>query len=280
MLNVEFVGRGEFSMQKLGLLAGIGNLPLEFAKAAKGMGIEITAIALTKNVNSELKNYVDSYHEINMGQVATIFETLKKENVPAVTMIGKVTKETLFDGTIIPDKMAMSILASLPNQNDDTLLMGIVQAFLATGIKVMDQTQLIAPLLPKPGILTKRQPTEKELADIEYGFKMAKAIGELDIGQTVVVKDRAIMAVEAIEGTDECILRGGKLGRGEVVVAKTAKPQQDNRFDMPSVGITTINSMIAAKATVLVMEAGRTLFVDAAQALKLADENNIAIVVK
>ena len=138
---------------------------------------------------------------------------------------------------------------------------------------------MIQPLLPAPGILTKRQPTEAELADMDFGFAMAKEIGRLDIGQTVVVKDRALMAVEAIEGTDACILRGGTLGKG-VVVAKTAKPAQDNRFDMPSVGTKTLESMIAAGATALVIEAGRTLLVNREQTLALADTHGITIVAR
>ena len=143
----------------------------------------------------------------------------------------------------------------------------------------MDQTLLIQPLLPSPGVLTQRMPTEAELADMDFGFAMAKEIGRLDIGQTVVVKDRALMAVEAIEGTDACILRGGALGKG-VIVAKTAKPAQDNRFDMPSIGTKTMESMITAGATGLIIEAGRTLLVEKEKTLALADANNITIVAR
>ena len=155
----------------------------------------------------------------------------------------------------------------------------IVKELEVEGIKVMDQTLLIQPLLPPPGVLTQRMPTEAEVADMDFGFAMAKEIGRLDIGQTVVVKDRALMAVEAIEGTDACILRGGTLGKG-VIVAKTAKPAQDNRFDMPSIGTKTMESMIAAGATGLVIEAGRTLLVEKEKTLALADAHNITIVAR
>ncbi len=155
----------------------------------------------------------------------------------------------------------------------------IVKELKGEGIKVMDQTLLIQPLLPPPGVLTQRMPTEAEVADMDFGFAMAKEIGRLDIGQTVVVKDRALMAVEAIEGTDACILRGGTLGKG-VIVAKTAKPAQDNRFDMPSIGTKTMESMIAAGATGLVIEAGRTLLVEKEKTLALADAHNITIVAR
>jgi len=139
---------------------------------------------------------------------------------------------------------------------------------------------MIRALMPQPGILTRRQPTAAEEADMEFGFKMAKEIGGLDIGQTVVVKNRAVLAVEAIEGTDACIRRGGELGRGGVVVAKVAKPQQDLRFDVPSVGPDTLQMMIASGAGALVIEAGKTLLVDRAKVLALADENNITIVAR
>ena len=155
----------------------------------------------------------------------------------------------------------------------------IVKELEGEGIKVLDQTLLIQPLLPAAGVLTQRQPTEAELADMEFGFAMAREIGRLDIGQTVVVKDRALMAVEAIEGTDACILRGGTLGKG-VIVAKTAKPAQDNRFDMPSVGTKTLESMITAGATGLVIEAGRTLLVEKEKTLALADAHDITIVAR
>ena len=148
------------------------------------------------------------------------------------------------------------------------------------GIEVMDQTLLIKPLLPPPGVLTKRKPTEAELADMEFGFEMAKAIGGLDIGQTVVVKNRAVMAVEAIEGTDACILRGGFLGKGGVIVAKAAKPKQDQRFDIPGFGTTTIESMIHAGATGAVIEAGNTIIPEREKVIALADEHNITILVK
>ena len=156
----------------------------------------------------------------------------------------------------------------------------IVQELESEGMEVMDQTVLIKPLLPKPGVLTKRKPTEKELADMEFGFKMAKAIGGLDIGQTGVVKNQAVMAVEAIEGTDACILRGGYLGKGGVIVAKTAKPAQDQRFDIPGFGTKTMESMITAGATGIVIEAGNTLIVEREKTVALADKHNITILVK
>ena len=167
---------------------------------------------------------------------------------------------------------------SLPNRKDDTVMQALVKAVESTGAKVVNQTALIRPLMPAAGTLTKREPSAAERQDMEFGFRMAKEIGRMDVGQTVVVKDMAVMALEAIEGTDACISRGGKLAREGAVVAKVAKPQQDNRFDVPAVGRKTLETMIEVKAKALVIEANETLLVEREEVIKLADENGIAIV--
>lgn len=267
-------------METLGLLSGIGHLPVDVAQSAKAMGYCVIAIGVVPGVDQELAASVDAYYDIHIGKLGKIVDTLKKNKVTKVTMIGKVTKEILYsEGAIIPDFRAIKLLASLPDRKDDTIMSAIVKELENEKMEVMDQTLLIQPLLPAPGVLSKRQPTAEELEDIAFGFQVAKEIGRLDIGQTVVVKNKAVMAVEAIEGTDACILRGGTLGKG-VIVAKTAKPAQDNRFDMPSVGTKTIESMIAAGASGIVMEAGRTLLVERERTLALADEHNMFVVAR
>ncbi len=267
-------------METLGLLSGIGHLPVDVAQSAKAMGYRVVAIGVVPGVDQELAASVDAYYDIHIGKLGKIVDTLKKNNVSKVTMIGKVTKEILYsEGAIIPDFRAIKLLASLPDRKDDTIMSAIVKELENEKMQVMDQTLLIQPLLPAPGVLSKRKPTAEELEDIDFGFQVAKEIGRLDIGQTVVVKNKAVMAVEAIEGTDACILRGGTLGKG-VIVAKTAKPAQDNRFDMPSVGTKTIESMIAAGAAGIVMEAGRTLLVERERTLALADEHNMFVVAR
>jgi len=265
-------------MNKLGLLAGIGRLPVEFARAARGMGFTVVAIALVPEVDPELAQVTDKLYHISVGQLGAILDTLQKEGVSEVTMLGKVTKELMFTGTVEMDEKMRQLLATLTDYSDDTLMLAFVRVLAEAGIGVLDQTKFIKPLLPAPGLYTKRAPTPAEQADMEFGLKMAKAIGGLDIGQTVVVKDRAVMAVEAIEGTDACILRGGALGRGGVTVAKAAKPKQDVRFDMPAVGLDTLQTMVAAGATALVMEAGKTLLVDRDKVIEFADKHNITIV--
>ena len=266
-------------MENLGLLAGIGHLPVDVAQSAKKLGYKVVAIAVVADTDPELPENADVFYTINVGKVGKILQTLKQHDVKNVTMIGKVTKEVLYkNGVMIPDLTTIRVLASLPDRKDDTIMNAIVKLIEDKGMHVMDQTVLIQPLLPEPGVLTKRKPTEQEWEDMRFGFRMAKELGRLDIGQTVVVKNRAVMALEAIEGTDACILRGGFLGKGGVVVAKTAKPAQDNRFDMPSVGTTTLTSMIHAGATGIVIEAGRTLLVDRKRTLAMAEEKGITIV--
>ena len=258
-------------METLGLLAGIGHLPVDVAQSAKKLGYKVVAIAVVADTDPELPENADVFYTINVGKVGKILQTLKQHDVKNVTMIGKVTKEVLYkNGVMIPDLTTIRVLASLPDRKDDTIMNAIVKLIEDKGMHVMDQTVLIQPLLPEPGVLTKRKPTEQEWEDMRFGFRMAKELGRLDIGQTVVVKNRAVMALEAIEGTDACILRG--------VVAKTAKPAQDNRFDMPSVGTTTLTSMIHAGATGIVIEAGRTLLVDRKRTLAMAEEKGITIV--
>ena len=267
-------------METLGLLSGIGHLPVDVAQSAKAMGYRVVAIGVVPGVDPGLAASVDAYYDIHIGKLGKIINTLKKNQVTKVTMIGKVTKEILYsEGAIIPDFRAIKLLTSLPDRKDDTIMNAIVKELEEEKMAVMDQTLLIQPLLPAPGVLSKRKPTAEELEDIEFGFQVAKEIGRLDIGQTVVVKNKAVMAVEAIEGTDACILRGGTLGKG-VIVAKTAKPAQDNRFDMPSVGMRTIESMIAAGAAGIVMEAGRTLLVERERTLALADEHDMFVVAR
>ena len=266
-------------METLGLLAGIGHLPVDVAKSAKKLGYNVAAIAVVPETDPELPANADVFYDINVGKLGKIIKTLKQHNVKNVTMIGKVTKEVLYkNGAIVPDLTAIRLLASLPDRKDDTIMNALVKLVEGEGMHVMDQSELIKPLLPEPGVLTKRKPTEQEWEDMRFGFRMAKELGRLDIGQNVVAKNRAVMALEAIEGTDACILRGGFLGKGGVIVAKTAKPAQDKRFDIPSVGTDTLTSMIHAGASGIVIEAGRTLLVDRERTLAMADEKGITVV--
>lgn len=264
-------------MGKVGLLAGVGNLPVEFLRAAHQMGHEVIVISVVPDTAAALKTEADAYYEINVAKLDKIIKTLLREDVTDVTMIGKVTKEILFKGIKLPDFRAVKLLAKLRNRKDDTIMLAIVDELAKDNLVVADQTAYLKPLMPPPGVLTKRNPTEEEKEDIRFGFETAKAMGGMDIGQTVVVKHKAVMAIEAIEGTDACIRRGGALGRGGACVVKVAKPNQDVRFDVPAVGKQTLLSMIESGCTLLAMEAHKTLFVEQEEVLALADEHRICI---
>ena len=265
-------------MEKFGLLAGAGRLPVECARAAKSMNLDVYAVALLEETAQDLKDAAPHYEAISIGQFEKILGYLKENEIKKVTLIGKVTKELLFNGKVQPDAKMLGLIMSLADRNDDTVMLAFVKELAAAGIEVLDQTALIKPLMPSKGTLTSREPTEDEKADMEFGFKVAKELGRLDIGQTVVVKNLAVMALEAIEGTDACIKRGGTLAKSGAVAVKVAKPLQDNRFDVPTVGKTTINSMLEARLSALAIEANRTLVAEKDELVALADKNNIAIV--
>ena len=265
-------------MKSIGLLAGVGGLPVQFARAARGMGFSVIAIGVVPGIDPELSQVANKTYQIGVGQLQEILTTLKTEGVTEITMLGKVTKELMFTGTVALDERIQKLLASLTDNSDDTIMLAFVREFAAEGFKILDQTALIRSLMPAPGVLTSRTPTEDERSDMDFGFKMAKEIGRLDIGQTVVVKKCALMAAEAIEGTDACIRRGGELGRGGVTVAKVAKPSQDLRFDVPTVGLNTIQAMCDVGGTALVIEAGKTLIVDREKVVEMANERGITIV--
>lgn len=265
-------------MAKVGLIAGIGNLPVEFMRAAQHEGYEVVVISVVTDGAPELRAEADAYYQISVFKSDTVIKTFLKEGVTDVTMLGKVTKEHLYKKiTTIPDMRTIKLLNRLRDRKDDTIMLAIVEELEKEGLSVADQTKYMRSLMPPVGVMTERKPTEMEQLDIEFGFTLAKQMGALDIGQTVVVKEQAAMAIEAIEGTDECIKRGGALGREGAVVVKTAKPNQDVRFDVPAVGMKTLESMIAGNCKVLAMEAKRTIFVEQEAVLQKANELGIVI---
>lgn len=266
-------------MERVGLLAGAGHLPVEFARAARAAGDEVYAVALLPETDERLAAECAVCRYINIAKLGGILKFLKQHDIKKVTMLGKVTKELLLSGKHeLPDFKMVTFLAGLPNRKDDTIMLGFVRELAKAGIETLDQTALIRLLMPETGCLTRRRPTADEEKDMAFGFRMAKELGRLDVGQTVVVKGLAVMALEAIEGTDACIARGGGLARGGAVVVKTAKPRQDRRFDVPAVGLATVETMAKAGASVLAIEAGRTLLADREAAVAFADSHGIAIV--
>lgn len=263
---------------RFALIAGGGEIPAILAKAARERGATFIAVSLSEAAIAPLEGLAEKIFRLSIGQVGKIIKTVKKEGIDKVVFIGKVRKDLLFE-KIRFDLRAVKLLSSLKNRNDDTIMLAIVQAFADEGIEVLNQTTYLKDLMPAEGVLTKRKPGKKEWDDIRYGMEMARRSASLDIGQTVVVKDQAIMAVEAIEGTDEAVKRGGLLcKKGGAIVAKVAKPNQDPRFDVPTVGMKTLESMRKAGAKVLAIEAERTLFVNMEEVIKGANASGISIV--
>lgn len=263
--------------RKIGLIAGNGKFPLIFAQEAKRVGAEVVALAIKKETSPSLENLVDRIHWVNVGQLGDLIEICKKEGITRAVMAGQVRHTRLFSQVRL-DARAMALLAGVKDKKANSLLGAVADELLREGIELIDSATYLSHLLPSPGILTRRKPTQKEWRDIEFGHKMAKEIAGLDIGQTVVVKDQAVLAVEGMEGTDRAIKRGGKLGKGDVVVVKVSKPQQDRRFDLPIVGERTVEVLKQAKAKVLAFSARSTILLDREKVVKSANQNGISLV--
>jgi DUF1009 family protein len=265
--------------RSVGLVAGEGKLPAILARKARERGVRVVALALSENAEAGVTPHCDKVYVVAPGQIGRSLSLLKKEGLSEVIFIGKVPKLNLLRNIHKLDWLAVKELSKLPNFNDDTIQFAVGDILEANGIKVLPQTEFLRDLFPDIGVLTKRQPTAGEYADIDYGFRMVKEIARLDIGQTIVVRNQMILAIEAIEGTDEAIKRGVALARGPVVVVKVAKPNQDQRFDIPTVGMSTLNSMLAEKpGGVLAIEAKETMVVEKEEMIKFCDEHDISMV--
>lgn len=265
-------------MQKIGLIAGNRKFPLLFAQAARKNGCYIAAIAVKKDTRPGLRRYVDKLYWLGLDEFSRLFEVFKSEGIKKVVMAGQISPRRLFSAEVNKDPMVRELLAALKDKRADTIFKAIADKLTQAGLELISSTTFMEDYLPKAGILTRRRPEGEELEDVRFGMELAKAVAKLDIGQTVAVKSRAIIAVEAFEGTDNLIRRAGRLSRGNMVVAKVSRPQQDLRFDIPVVGLNTIKNLIRAKARCLVIEAGKTLFIDKEQAIALADKAGLAIV--
>ncbi len=265
-------------MKTLGLIAGKGRFPFLVAEEARREGYRIVCCGIAKEAEPELQKSADAYAEIKLGELKRLRDFFKKEGVSEAIMAGKVEKVRIFQGNVKPDLEMAKVLFKVRNFKDDSLLGGIADYLSSQGIELQDSTRFLKDSLPGHGVLGKRRPSREVEEDIEFGWEVAKRLAALDIGQTVVVKHKAVLALEAIEGTDETIRRGGLLGRGEITVVKVAKPSQDMRFDVPAVGLATLERLVEAKAKALAFEAGKTLFVDREELVKKADRAGIALV--
>jgi len=267
---------------KLGLIAGNGRFPFLVLEAARAQGHDVTIVAVREETFPELGEAAGRHgtamHWISLGQLGTCIRVMKDAGVTHAVMAGQVKHTKIFAGGIVPDLTFMSVLSKLRSRNTDGLIGAVAQVLRDKGIELIDSTSLLRPLLAKAGVLTRRAPTGEEQEDVAFGCRMADAIAALDIGQTIAVKHKAVVAVEAMEGTDEVITRAGHLAGAGVVIVKVAKPNQDMRFDVPVVGVATIEAMRAAGATALSVDAERTLVIDGDAVFAAADDAGIAVV--
>ena len=267
---------------RLGLIAGNGRFPFLILDAARAAGHDVTIVAIQEEAFPELADLAArppaaAFNWVSLGQLGKCVSLLKSAGVTQAVMAGQVKHAKLFSD-IVPDLMLLGVLMRLKARNTDALISGIADVLREQRIELIDSTAFLAPLLARAGVLTRRGLTDEERADVDFGCRIADAIAGLDVGQTIAVKSAAIVAVEAMEGTDAVIARAGQLaGRGTRIV-KVAKPKQDMRFDVPVVGVSTIEAMKAAGATVLSVDAGKTLMIDGDAIIRAADEGGIAIV--
>jgi UDP-2,3-diacylglucosamine hydrolase len=263
---------------RFAVIAGNGRFPFLVLDAARDQAIHPLVVAIKEEASPELAQATDAIHWLSLGEVSKLFELLKAEQVNKVVLAGQVKHAQLFS-SIRPDGLVKRVLGGLHRKNTDALIGAFVKMLEARGIDVVDSTLFLKPLLPEEGTLTKRAPDESELADVAYGRELARKIAGLDIGQTIVVADRACLAVEAMEGTDAAIERAASLSNGRrLVVVKVSKPRQDMRFDVPVIGLRTIEVMARSNALVLAVVAGKTLLFERAQLIEEADKAGIAMV--
>ena len=262
--------------QKQGLIAGDGQLPVKMAQYAKENGFEVIAISLSNDNLAQLKKYCSKVYSFYPGEALKIKKVLEDESIKQLTFLGKVNKSVLLKCPKF-DSYALDFIKKAVRLNDDQVMLMIIEEMEKLGITILDQTIFIKNLMIPAGVLGKINPTKEQLDDVNYGYYVAKEMGKVDVGQSVVIKDKMIMAVEAIEGTDKCIIRGSKIAKNEARIIKVAKPSQDKRFDIPAIGLKTLKTMKKHKANVIALEANETIIVDQEEVIKFADKNNIVI---
>jgi DUF1009 family protein len=260
-----------------GLIAGNGDFPFLVLEGARSRGIEMAVIAIREEASPALEKSAKRIHWVSLGELSRTIELLHEEGVKHAVMAGQVKHNKIFS-SIRPDWRLAKLLFSLPSKNTDSLIGAVARILEDEGIQLVDSTKFLGPLLPETGILTRRSPDVSETADIAYGREVAQKIAALDLGQTVVVRDRACVAIEAMEGTDETIERAARIAGGQrLVVVKVSKPAQDMRFDVPVVGLKTMEVMRRSNATALAIDAGKTLLFDRDELMRTADDFSITI---
>jgi DUF1009 family protein len=268
-------------MSRIGIIAGNGRFPFLALQGARSLGHDVTVVAVKEEAFADLEAEAAkagaALHWVSLGQLGKCIKILKSAGIAQAVMAGQVKHVQIFSG-IIPDLTLLSAMTRLKARNTDALISAVADVMREQGIELLDSTVFLAPLLAREGVLTERSPSDEERADLAFGYRIADAIAALDVGQTIAVKHKAVVAVEAMEGTDEAIGRAGYLAGPGVRIVKVAKPNQDMRFDVPVVGLATIQAMRVAGATALSIDAGKTLVLDGAHMLASANEARITIV--
>lgn len=260
-----------------GLIAGNGQFPFLVFEGAKKAGVELAVVAINEETDPRIADVADNVVWVGIGQLGRMISFFKKHGVEKAIMAGQVKHVQIFSGSL-PYLRMVKMLWSLPRRNTDALIGGVADELAKEGIELIDSTYFVQDQLAPHGVLTRRKPTDIELKNIEYGLHITAETARLDLGQTVVIRANACVAIEAMEGTDVTITRAGQLANGKLTVVKVAKPDQDMRFDVPVVGVPTIETMIAAGATCLSVTAGKTLIFDREEMIALADKNRICVI--
>jgi len=264
---------------RYGLIAGNGKFPFLVVEGARRVGAQLAVAAIREETDPSIEKVADKLTWVGIGQLGKMIRFFKREGVEKAIMAGQFKHVQIFSGAI-PDVRMLKMLLSLPRRNTDALIGGVAAELAREGIELIDSTYFLQDHLPSEGLLTRRAPDERERGDIEYGLEVAREIARLDLGQTIVVRARACVAIEAMEGTDATVRRAGTLAKGRLTVVKVAKPNQDMRFDVPVVGVPTVETMAEAGATCLCVTAGKTLIFDREEMLALANRRRIAVVAK
>lgn len=264
--------------ETLGLIAGNGKFPLLFAQKARSQNYKIIAAGIAGDASFLLRFFVDKCAWFKVGELKRLFAYFKSSGVRQVMMAGQVNPNNLFEKNIAFDDEFRNIFEALNDRKADTIFNAVADRLQDQGMELVDSTFLLKEYLAPRGTITKRGPSISELEDITFGATIAKEMGAIDVGQTVVVKDKAIIAIEAMEGTDRTVLRGGKISKNGAVVVKMSKPDQDLRFDIPVIGPRTLKAMVRSRAKCLGIEAGKTLIIDCDTCVKIANKNDICII--
>ncbi len=261
----------------IGVIAGNGKFPFLLARAAKCQGMKVVAAGIRGDTSFLLRLFVDKLSWFKVGEMGKLLAFFKEEGIRHIIMAGQVNPENLFKGVEL-DGEFQDLVDALKDRKADTIFSAVAGKLKERGMELLDSTFLLKDNMSPKGTLTKRGPGLDELADIAFGRDIAKSMGGLDVGQTVVVKEKAIVAIEAMEGTDQCLLRGGRIARQGAVIVKMSKPKQDQRFDVPVIGPKTIRMMMKYRCACLAIEAGKTLIIDRKTCVTLANKSNICIV--